>query len=84
MAIKNFGVAVAVDVLRDCYCCECSCLDQAVYRSVCHNYHCHCWIALMFRLHLEGGRHGDKDVDRERAGIVVVDKGLLRSETNMR
>ena len=38
--------------------------------------------AVVFRLQLEGRRHGDKDVDRERVGIVDVDKGLLRSETN--
>ena len=27
-------------------------------------------------------RHGDKDVDREPVGIVDVDNGPLRSETN--
>ena len=39
--------------------------------------------AVVFLLHLEGGRHGDKDVDRGRIDILVdVDNGLLRSETN--
>ena len=33
--------------------------------------------ALVFRLHLEGGRHGDKDVDRGRVDAVVDDEGLL-------
>ena len=31
----------------------------------------------MFRLHSEGGRHGDKDVDRGCVNIVDVDNGLL-------
>ena len=39
--------------------------------------------AVVFRMYLEGGRHGDKDVDRERVDIVDVDNaGLLRSKTN--
>ena len=38
---------------------------------------------VVFRMYLEGGRHGDKDVDRERVDIVDVDNaGLLRSKTN--
>ena len=36
---------------------------------------------VVFRLHLEGRRHGDKDVDRERIDVVVDDKGLV-GETN--
>ena len=39
-------------------------------------------VAVVFRLHLEGGRHGDKDVDGERVDVVVDDRALLRSETN--
>ena len=40
---------------------------------------------VVFLLHLERGRHGDKDIDRERVNIVVVvDRRLLRSETNIR
>ena len=31
----------------------------------------------MIRLYLEGGCHGDKDVDKERVDIVDVDKGPL-------
>ena len=38
--------------------------------------------AVVFQLYLEGGHHGDKDVDRGRVGIVDVDNGLLRRETN--
>ena len=39
--------------------------------------------AVVFLLHLEGGRHGDKHIDRECIDILVdVDNGLLRSETN--
>ena len=38
--------------------------------------------AVVFLLHLERGRHGDKDVDRELADIVHVDNGLLRRKTN--
>ena len=37
---------------------------------------------VVFMLHLEGGRHGDKDIDGGRVNIVVVDKVLLKSETN--
>ena len=37
---------------------------------------------VVFRLHLEGGRHGDKDVDRGRVDVVDVNNGLLRSKTN--
>ena len=37
--------------------------------------------AVVFLLHLEGGRHGDKDVDRGCVPVVDVDNGLLRSET---
>ena len=33
--------------------------------------------AAVFLLHLEGGRHGDKDVDRER---VDVDEGVLLAD----
>ena len=33
--------------------------------------------AVVFRLHLEGGRPGDKDVDREHVDVVDIDKGLL-------
>ena len=33
--------------------------------------------AVVFLLHLEGGRHDDKDVDRGRVDIVDADKGLL-------
>ena len=33
--------------------------------------------ALVFQLHLEGGRHGNKDVDRGRVDAVVDDEGLL-------
>ena len=33
--------------------------------------------SLVFLLHLEGRRHGDKDVDREHVDVVDVDKGLL-------
>ena len=36
---------------------------------------------VVFLLHLEGGRHGEKDVDRERVNVVDTDRGLLR-ETN--
>ena len=32
--------------------------------------------AVVFQLYLYGGRHGDKDVDRGRVGVVDVDKGL--------
>ena len=32
---------------------------------------------MVFLLHLEGGRHGDKGVDRENVDAVDVDKGLL-------
>ena len=32
---------------------------------------------MVFLLHLEGERHGDKDVDGERVDVVDVDKGLL-------
>ena len=38
--------------------------------------------AVMLQLHLEGGRHGENDVDRERVNIVVDERALLRSETN--
>ena len=38
--------------------------------------------AVVSLLHLEGGRDGDKDVDRGCVDIVGVDHGLLRSETN--
>ena len=31
----------------------------------------------MFRLHLEGGRHGDKNVDKGHVEIVDADNGLL-------
>ena len=40
--------------------------------------------AVVFQLHLEGRRHGDKDVDRGRVDDVDVDNGLLKSETNAR
>ena len=33
-------------------------------------------VAVVFQLYLEGGRHGDKGVDRGRVVIVDVDKGL--------
>ena len=33
--------------------------------------------AVVFRLRLEGGCHGDKDIDRGRVDIVVDDKELL-------
>ena len=36
--------------------------------------------AVVLLLHLEGGHHSDKDVDRGR--VDDVDRGLLRSETN--
>ena len=45
--------------------------------SACHDCHCRCQIALVFQLHLEGGRHGDKDADRGRVVIVDVDNGML-------
>ena len=38
------------------------------------------WVAaaVVFLLHLVGGRHGDKDVDRGRRLVIVdVDNGLL-------
>ena len=64
----------------------------AVLLSACHDFHCHCHChcQIVFRLLLlwisgctwREGRHGDKDVDRERVNIVVVDVELLRSETN--
>ena len=38
--------------------------------------------AVVFRLHLEGKSHGDKDIDRELVDVVDADYGLLRSETN--
>ena len=37
-------------------------------------------VAVVFRMYLEGGRHGDKDVDRGRVVIVDVDKGLQESK----
>ena len=40
--------------------------------------------AVVFLLYLEGGCHGDRDVDRGRVDLIDVDNGLLRSETNKR
>ena len=69
--------------------------DAAVLLSTCHGCHCHGRMplldcvpvvvvaaAVVFRLRLEGGRHGDNDLDRGCVDIVDVDKGLSRSEKN--
>ena len=67
-----------VRVLRDCHVVVCvprlplPLLDRVLVAAV------------VFQLHLEGGRHGDKDVDGGHVGVVDVDNGLLRSETNVR
>ena len=36
--------------------------------------------SMVFRLRLEGGRHGDKDVDRGRVGIIDVDNRLWKQD----
>ena len=62
--------------------------SAAVLLSVCYDCHCHChcWIAFLLLwcscCTWKEGSHGDKDVDNERANIVIDDKGLLMSETN--
>ena len=95
--IDNGRVHIVVDdkellpvrVLRDCRVVICvspwplplSNPVQVVVAALlwCSDCHCHC------RSTWREGRHGDKDVDRGRVDIVVVDKVLLRSkQTNTR
>ena len=62
-----------------------------VLSAACHDYHCHCRIALVFWLQLllllwcsgctwREGR-GDNNIDRERVDVVVGDKVLLEERT---